>query len=117
MKGRVFATLLLILAVCASALGADGDRTIQADLKESNGPGSMVWQDCAGVGGVGKGLRAGWRQKLQECEKHIGFNYIRVHGLPSDELGLYSEDTARDSPATKRSSPSRSSRGKSRPSW
>ena len=92
MKLRTFAVIQTTLTMFASVHGADGDRTIQADLSQVKGPRSMVWQDCVGAGRVGEGLRAGWRQQLKECHREIGFKYIRMHGLLHDELGVYSED-------------------------
>jgi hypothetical protein len=69
LKHLTLAVLPLLLAACASALGAD-DRTIQADLKAVKGPRSMSWQDCVGAGRVGEGLRDGWRllrsQEIQQ---------------------------------------------------
>jgi xylan 1,4-beta-xylosidase len=35
-------------------------------------------------------LRDGWRRQLEECHHEIGFEYIRMHGLLQDELGVYS---------------------------
>ncbi len=68
------------------------NRVISADLQQIKGPRSMAWQDCVGAGRVGEGLRAGWRQQLEDCHREIGFKYIRMHGLLQDELGVYQED-------------------------
>lgn len=79
-----------------SVVGDDavGSRVVSADLKEIRGPRSMVWQDCIGAGRTAEGLRAGWRQQLEDSHREIGFRYLRMHGLLQDELGVYSEDAA-----------------------
>src|SRR6185437_13482705 len=84
--GAVFSTVALVAAA------AESNRVISADLKEVKGPRSMVWQDCVGAGRVAEGLRAGWRQQLEQCRREIGFKYIRMHGLLQDELGVYQEN-------------------------
>jgi xylan 1,4-beta-xylosidase len=81
------------LALTVTATGAETNRTISADLNQVKGPRSMIWQDCVGAGRVAEGLRAGWRQQLEECHREIGFKYIRMHGLLQDELGVYSENS------------------------
>jgi len=83
-----------MLMLVARVRGDDSNRVIQADLTQVKGPSSMVWQDCVGAGRVGEGLRAGWREQLEDCRREIGFKYIRMHGLLHDELGVYSEDAA-----------------------
>lgn len=67
-------------------------RSIHVDLNAVKGPRSTVWQDCVGAGRVGEGLRDSWRRQLEECERRIGFKFLRMHGLLQDELGVYSED-------------------------
>ena len=88
-----------IAALALSARSADANqpsalvhRVVSADLRQIKGPRSMVWQDCVGAGRVGEGLRAGWREQLEDCHREIGFKYIRMHGLLHDELGVYQED-------------------------
>lgn len=95
--GRAIILGLVVLPVVltnADEISAPGDRVIAADLKQIKGPRSMVWQDCVGAGRAAEGLRAGWRQQLEECHREIGFKYLRMHGLLQDEMGVYSEDAA-----------------------
>ena len=80
---------LVFLGTIANA--AETNRVISADLKLVKGPRSMIWQDCVGAGRVAEGLRAGWRQQLEDAHREIGFKYIRMHGLLQDELGVYSQ--------------------------
>ena len=96
-----------ILALAISLLIARADETatnrlISADLKQIKGPRSMIWQDCVGAGRVAEGLRDGWRRQLEECQREIGFKYIRMHGLLQDELGVYSEDAMTSNSAVQR---------------
>jgi xylan 1,4-beta-xylosidase len=95
--GRTLLLTFLILPAIANAADdadtpASGDRVITADLNHIKGPRSMVWQDCVGAGRAAEGLRAGWRQQLEECHRELGFKYLRMHGLLQDEMGVYSED-------------------------
>ncbi len=96
--GKYFlAACALAVAVIACNVEADEsasatNRVISADLKDVKGPRSMIWQDCVGAGRVAEGLRAGWRQQLEQCRREIGFKYIRMHGLLQDELGVYQEN-------------------------
>ena len=86
---KTLATSLLLFA--SLTLGHGADRVITADLQQVKGPRSMVWQDCVGAGRVAEGLRAGWRQQLEDCHRELGFKYLRMHGLLQDELGVYAE--------------------------
>ncbi len=88
---KIPAAILLVFAL--NAHGEETNRLVSADLKQIKGPRSMAWQDCVGAGRVAEGLRDGWRRQLEECHREIGFNYIRMHGLLQDELGVYSEDS------------------------
>jgi xylan 1,4-beta-xylosidase len=97
LAAKFFAAALLALglngrgAETNSAAPAAAGRVISADLQQAKGPRSMIWQDCVGAGRVAEGLRDGWRRQLEECQREIGFTYIRMHGLLQDELGVYSE--------------------------
>lgn len=90
---KMSGVILLAISLAAHGGETNSTRTISADLKDIKGPRSMVWQDCVGAGRVAEGLRAGWRQQLDECHREIGFKYIRMHGLLQDELGVYSENS------------------------
>ncbi len=39
-----------------------------------------------------EGLRADWQQQLAFVKKECGFRYIRMHGLLTDDMGVYRED-------------------------
>ena len=86
-------TLVLIFFASFLSIRADEpERIIRADLQQVKRPRSTIWQHCVGAGRVAEGLRAGWQNQLEECHKELGFQYLRMHGLLQDELGVYSED-------------------------
>lgn len=45
-----------------------------------------------GAGRANEGLRADWQQQLAEIRRDAGFRYIRMHGLLSDDMGVYKVD-------------------------
>src|SRR5690349_17476137 len=90
--GTVFALIASSLIAGAADESSLTNRVITADMTDIKGPRSMTWQDCVGAGRVAEGLRGGWRQQLEDCQREIGFKYLRMHGLLQDELGVYSEN-------------------------
>jgi xylan 1,4-beta-xylosidase len=83
--------LLLSLALCAGLAHAE-NRVISADLLRVRGQHSKVFRECIGAGRANEGLRADWQQQLRLVQKEIGFRYIRMHGLLTDDMGVYRED-------------------------
>ncbi len=51
-----------------------------------------MFNECVGAGRANEGLRADWQQQLAFVKKECGFRYIRMHGLLSDDMGVYRED-------------------------
>jgi len=51
-----------------------------------------MFKDCVGAGRANEGLRADWQQQLAYVKKECGFKYIRMHGLLTDDMGVYRED-------------------------
>lgn len=86
----------LLLAGCtlfsASLAAQSAPREISADLSVVEGPHSSVPLRCIGAGRANEGLRADWQQQLATVQREIGFDYIRMHGLLHDDMGVYSED-------------------------
>ena len=70
----------------------EGIRLIQADFNQPQGPSSKVWQKCIGAGRANEGLRAEWQKQLIKVKNECGFDYIRMHGLLHDDMGVYFED-------------------------
>lgn len=45
------------------------------------------WEHTVGSDHAPVGLRADWQRQLQQCHKVLGFQYVRFHGLLSDDMG------------------------------
>jgi xylan 1,4-beta-xylosidase len=68
------------------------DRVIKVDFKIVKGPLNTMFRECVGAGRANEGLRADWQQQLAYVKKECGFRYIRMHGLLTDDMGVYKED-------------------------
>jgi xylan 1,4-beta-xylosidase len=67
-------------------------RTINVDYNQAKGPLNTMFKECVGAGRANEGLRADWQQQLAYVKKECGFKYIRMHGLLTDDMGVYKED-------------------------
>ena len=67
-------------------------RVIEADYRRVKGTRDAFPQLVAGAGRAAEGLRADWQRDLRVVRAECGFQYLRMHGLLEDELGVYSED-------------------------
>ena len=47
------------------------------------------WKRCVGTGRLGLALQKEYQDLLSIVQEHIGFDYIRGHGLLTDDLGIY----------------------------
>jgi xylan 1,4-beta-xylosidase len=92
MKRSVLVLALLSLAANALHAAPAQERTISADLGRVQGPRSTMPQVCVGAGRANEGLRADWQRQLTSIRKECGFTYLRMHGLLSDDMGVYRED-------------------------
>lgn len=68
------------------------ERTIGFDFNQVKGPFNRMFKECVGAGRANEGLRADWQQQLAYVKKECGFKYIRMHGLLTDDMGVYRED-------------------------
>ena len=93
-KLRVVFSLVLLLPVAASSSAQSTQRQIVADLSHTEGRHSQVPLMTIGAGRANEGLRADWQEQLAEVQHDIGFRYIRMHGLLTDDMGVYNEDAA-----------------------
>ena len=83
----------LSLLVASSLLSAPAQtRTVHADVSKVTGPHSTVPLRVVGAGRAEEGLRADWQEQLATVQREIGFQYLRMHGLLNDEMGVYTED-------------------------
>jgi xylan 1,4-beta-xylosidase len=68
------------------------ERVINIDYNTVKGPLNTMFKECVGAGRANEGLRADWQQQLAYVKKECGFKYIRMHGLLTDDMGVYRED-------------------------
>ncbi len=68
------------------------ERLINVDFNTEKGPLNTMFNECVGAGRANEGLRADWQQQLAYVKKECGFKYIRMHGLLTDDMGVYKED-------------------------
>jgi len=68
------------------------ERVINVDFNNKKGPLNTMFKECVGAGRANEGLRADWQQQLAYVKKECGFKYIRMHGLLTDDMGVYKED-------------------------
>ena len=67
-------------------------RTIDVDFNKTSGKLNTMYKECVGAGRANEGLRADWQQQLAYVKKECGFKFIRMHGLLTDDMAVYTED-------------------------
>jgi xylan 1,4-beta-xylosidase len=67
-------------------------RIIAIDCNNIKGALNTQFKECIGAGRANEGLRADWQQQLAQVHRECGFRYIRMHGLLTDDMGVYKED-------------------------
>lgn len=67
-------------------------RTIEVDVRQVKGELDRMFNLSVGAGRANEGLRADWQQQLAEIRRDAGFRYLRMHGLLSDDMGVYRID-------------------------
>jgi xylan 1,4-beta-xylosidase len=100
MKYKMFA-LILLFGISRNVIAqnskeeklATSNRVINLDFNQSNGSLNKMFNECVGAGRANEGLRADWQQQLAYVRKNCGFKYIRMHGLLTDDMGVYKEDS------------------------
>ncbi len=75
-----------------SCLAGAQTRIVRADVAKTLGPHTTVPLRCIGAGRANEGLRADWQEQLATVQREIGFDYIRMHGILHDDMGVYKED-------------------------
>jgi xylan 1,4-beta-xylosidase len=99
--GTMVMFLFVLTGLCSSHASAQSkahtasvlpDRIIHIDLNRVKGPLNTMFKECVGAGRANEGLRADWQQQLVYVKKECGFKYIRMHGLLTDDMGVYRED-------------------------
>jgi xylan 1,4-beta-xylosidase len=67
-------------------------RVIDVNLNAVQGKLNTTFNFTVGAGRANEGLRADWQQQLAEIKRDAGFRYIRMHGLLTDDMGVYRID-------------------------
>ena len=88
---RILTFAFCILYSCLS--GVAQTRTVRADVSRGIGPHTSVPLRVIGAGRANEGLRADWQEQLATLQREIGFQYIRMHGILNDDMGVYTEDS------------------------
>ncbi|HLK15901.1 MAG TPA: hypothetical protein VKT78_13940 [Fimbriimonadaceae bacterium] len=83
----------LAFAAAVLALGQAGNmRQIDIDARAVEGSLTGMFRKCVGAGRANEGLRADWQRQLRQAKEACGFEYIRMHGLLCDDMGVFGED-------------------------
>ncbi|HEY7153151.1 MAG TPA: glycosyl hydrolase [Gemmataceae bacterium] len=64
-----------------------GDALFRCRLSAPAVPLPHVWEHTVGSCHAPLALRADWQNQLRRCHDELGFQYVRFHGLLSDQLG------------------------------
>jgi xylan 1,4-beta-xylosidase len=67
-------------------------RVIEVNAKAIKGKLNSTFNASVGAGRANEGLRADWQQQLLEIKHDAGFRYLRMHGLLTDDMGVYRID-------------------------
>jgi xylan 1,4-beta-xylosidase len=93
---RVSLFILTFLVTCSlfaqKAKTKSLEKIISVNFNKEKGPLNTMFKECVGAGRANEGLRADWQQQLAYVKKECGFKYIRMHGLLTDDMGVYKED-------------------------
>jgi xylan 1,4-beta-xylosidase len=57
------------------------------DMNGASEPLAHFWEHTVGSGHATLALRADWQKQLERCHRELGFQYVRFHGLLSDDMG------------------------------
>ncbi|HSC68249.1 MAG TPA: glycoside hydrolase [Cellvibrio sp.] len=68
------------------------ERAIQIDIAKVRGELNTFFKESIGAGRANEGLRADWQQQLAEIKRDTDFRFIRMHGLLTDDMGVYKID-------------------------
>src|SRR5665647_732688 len=94
----LLAAITLLVMTSGFALNKKGKKTeipqrvISVDYSVEKGAMNTMYKQCVGAGRANEGLRADWQQQLAFVKKECDFKYIRMHGLLTDDMAVYTED-------------------------
>lgn len=66
--------------------------TMQADLNAPGQPFDHHFSLCVGAGRACEGLRADWQAQMRRARAECGFQYVRFHGLFTDDMHVCYRD-------------------------
>lgn len=89
---KIILTFILLIQFILIQNSSAANRTIQVDFSKTKGSLNKMFNECVGAGRANEGLRADWQQQLAYVKATCGFRYIRMHGLLTDDMGVYHED-------------------------
>ncbi|HXY24184.1 MAG TPA: hypothetical protein VEI73_06005 [Candidatus Acidoferrum sp.] len=92
-RARIIAIIALLGIFIFSSTALAQDRSVKADLAQTAGPHTKVPLRVVGAGRANEGLRAVWQEQLATVQREIGFQYLRMHGILHDDMGVYREDS------------------------
>jgi xylan 1,4-beta-xylosidase len=81
---------ILFFVTCIHLNGQN--REIKIDYTKETGQFNTMFNECIGAGRANEGLRADWQNQLAIVKNECEFKYIRMHGLLTDDMGVYRED-------------------------
>jgi xylan 1,4-beta-xylosidase len=84
------AALAVLLAM--PLLSSAQERIIDVDVTQVKGKLDRMSNLSVGAGRANEGLRADWQQQLAELRRDTGFRYVRMHGLLTDDMGVFKID-------------------------
>jgi xylan 1,4-beta-xylosidase len=94
---RYYLVLMFLACMSSGLVNAQStkekvtERQINVDYNFAKGSLNTFFKECIGAGRANEGLRADWQQQLAFVKKECGFKYIRMHGLLTDDMGVYRE--------------------------
>jgi xylan 1,4-beta-xylosidase len=88
----VLSSVLIASDFRCTAAESIPDRVISADLQEESDPFNTMFKRCIGAGRANEGLRADWQRQLTYVRQQCGFEYIRMHGIFCDDMGVCREN-------------------------
>lgn len=95
MRHQLIVFIICLIAVSAAAQKKktpQPTRAIKVDFNTVAGPLNTMFKECVGAGRANEGLRADWQQQLAYVKKECDFKFIRMHGLLTDDMAVYSLD-------------------------
>jgi len=92
MRTNTSACFTFCCLLFTSMLAFAQERNIVIDAQQVAGPFNTFFKTSIGAGRANEGLRADWQQQLAELKRDTDFQYIRMHGLLTDDMGVYKID-------------------------